>query len=142
MGMLAHGTQVTIDSVPIAGLRSIEGPQEEKDLVDVTDHDSGGAREYVPGLRDGGTLDLELLTESTDPGQQDLYANYALGNSIVPATFEISVPADAALTGSAFTITFDGFATSRSRSMPYDDVASETYSLKVTGDPVHSLVTV
>lgn len=141
MGIFAHGTQVTIDSTPIGGLRDIDGPQEEKELVDVTDHDSGGDREYVPGLRDGGTLDLTYLVESTDSGQQALWANYG-DNTNPAAAFVITVPADPTISGSDFTISFNGFVISRSPTFPHEDVAAQSVSIKITGPVTHSLVSV
>ena len=141
MGIFAHGTQVTIDSVAIGGLRDIDGPQEEKELVDTTDHDSGGDREYVPGLRDGGTLELTYLVEATNAGQQALWSNYG-DNTNTTAAFEISVPADPNISGSDFILSFNGFVTSRSPTFPHEGVAAQTCSIKISGAVTHSLVSV
>jgi hypothetical protein len=141
MGLFAHGTQMSIDSTPIGGLRQISFPTEEKALVETTDHDSGGDREYVPGLRDGGTVDLEYLTESTDDGQQALWANYGSATNAV-ASFVITVPGNPDVTSDEFTLSFQGFVTSRGGSLPFDEVASQTTSIKITGPVTHSLVSV
>jgi len=141
MGVFAHGTTMSIDSTDIGGLRQISFPSEEKALVDVTDHDSGGDREYVPGLRDGGTVDLEFLTEATDGGQQALWLNYG-SSANTTAEFIISVPGDPTISTDEFTLTFDGFVVSRGGSLPFDEVASQTMSIKISGAVVHSLVSV
>lgn len=141
MGHWAHGTEVTIDSVPIGGLTGVSFPQEEKALVEITAHDSGGVREYVAGLRDGGSVDLAMRIRSTDLGQQALWANYG-DTSNVPVEFVITVPPDSEVSGSEFSITFMGFVISRGGDLPFDDVGEQTYSIKLTGDPVHSLVSV
>jgi hypothetical protein len=141
MAVFAHGTVVTIDSTPISGLRGINGPQEEKALVDVTDHDSGGDREYIPGLRDGGTVDLEMLVEVTDSGQQALWANYGdPANNL--AAFEVIVPGNPSISADEFTLSFDGFVTSRQSSFPFDEAAVQTFSIKISGAVTHSLVSV
>lgn len=141
MGIFAHGTTVSIDSTDIGGLRSIDGPSEQKALVDVTDHDSGGDMEYVPGLRDGGTLDLGLLDESTDAGQQALWASYGDTTNAL-STFIITVPADANISASSYTETFSGFVISRGAGRPYDGAATRTFSIKISGAVVNSLVSV
>lgn len=141
MGIFAHGTTLTIDSTPIGGLRQISFPNEEKALVDVTDHDSGGDREYVPGLRDGGTIDIEFLTEAEDAGQQALWANY--GNTAnATVEFVMTPPNDAAVSGDAFSLTFNGFVISRGGSAPFDEALSQTMSIKISGQVTHSLVSV
>ena len=141
MGVFAHGTVVTIDSVDIGGLRGIDGPQEEKELVDVTDHDSGGDKEYVPGLRDGGTLTLNALEEAADPGQQALWASYG-DNTNTGHDFTISPPEDPTVSSDTFVLSFSGFVIGRSPGHPYDGVATIDYTIKISGAVTNSLVSV
>ena len=140
MGISAHGTQLSIDSVDIGGVFNHDGPSEEKALIEVTDHDSGGDREYVPGLRDGGTLTMNCRLEAADPGQQALWANYQDPLN-TPATFVLTPPNDPSISGDAFTLTFDGFVISRSPAFPFDDAMAVTFAIKITGAVVNSLVT-
>ena len=139
MAVLAHGTTLMINSISVCGVRTIDGPQEQKDIVDATDHCSGGDREYVPGLRDGGTVDLGLLVESTDSGQQELYLNY-LSTSNELAEFVISVPGDPAVTADEFTLSFNGFVISSGWSFPFDALAEQSLSIKISGAVTHSLI--
>jgi hypothetical protein len=141
MGFWAHGTTVQIDSTSIGGLTSVSFPQEEKDLVDITAHDSGGDREYVGGLRDGGTVDLAMRIRATDTGQQALWTNYGT-NGTTLAEFIITVPADPEVSDSSFTLTFDGFVLSRGGDLPFDDAGEQTYSIKISGAVTHSLVSI
>jgi len=44
----------------IAEIKSIKGPSQEADLIEVTNLDStGGYQEFIPGLKKGGTLSCE-----------------------------------------------------------------------------------
>jgi hypothetical protein len=141
MGISAHGTQVTIDSTPIGGIFEISGPEEEKALIEVTDHDSGGDREYVPGLRDGGTLTLNCRYEAADDGQQALWASYGDPlNSL--STFVVTPPEDPTVSTDTFTLTFEGFVISRSPAFPFDDAMGMTFGIKISGAVVNSLVSV
>lgn len=140
MAVLAHGTTLTINSINICGIRTIDGPNEEKAIVDATDHCSEGTREYVGGLKDGGTVDLELLVEAADVGQQELYTSYLQTISEL-AEFVITPPGDPAVTGDDFTLSFSGFVISSGWSFPFDDVATQTVSVKISGAVAHSLVT-
>lgn len=53
--------------VAIAEISAIDGPTMTREMIDVTALDSeGGYREYVPDLRDGGTVSLTMnFTEDT-----------------------------------------------------------------------------
>ena len=47
--------------VNIAEINSISGPNMSRDTIDVTSLDStGGYREFIPGFRDGGTVQLAM----------------------------------------------------------------------------------
>ena len=141
MGISAHGTTISIDSVDIGGVFDIAGPEEEKALIETTDHDSGGDREYVPGLRDGGTVTLSCRLEAADPGQQALWASYGDPTNAL-STFIITPPNDPAISGDAFTYDFSGFVTGRSSAFPFDDAMAITFTVKISGAVTNSLVTV
>ena len=141
MGISAHGTTITIDSVAIGGVVEISGPDEEKALIEVTDHDSGGDREYVPGLRDGGTVNLVCRMEAADAGQQALWASYG-DNTNTLSDFVITPPNDATISGDAEVLTFSGFVQSRSSAYPFDDALARTFGVKISGAVTNNLVTV
>ncbi len=55
----AHGTTISIGGTIVKNLVSIEMPDRTKGDVEMTDGDSAGDREYVPGLREGDNLTFE-----------------------------------------------------------------------------------
>ena len=64
----------------IAKIVSISGPEESKDELDDTTLDSaGGYKEFVSGLKDGGSMTLALNYNPADTGQAALQTDYAAG---------------------------------------------------------------
>lgn len=136
----AHGTTVTIDSAGIGGLTGVGFPEQSKEEVETTAHDSEGWREFVAGLRDGGSVALAMRIRSTDTGQQALWANFNQNN--VNAEFVIGVPADPEISDSEFTLSFTGFVIDTGGDLPFDDAGEQTYTIRITGVVTHSLVSV
>lgn len=133
--MFAHGTTVTIGGTAIAGLFNIGLPEMTKESVDITDHDSGGDMEFVGGLRDGGSIQLEMrVIKPADAGQTALFTNYNADQT--SAEFVITLPGG---TGSP-TFTFDGFVTAIGGGAPHNDKATYTCTVKVTGAVVKGAV--
>lgn len=124
--MFAHGTTFSIDGVEVGGLRNIGLPEQSRDDVDLTDHQSNFDREYVPGLREGGTVALEGINIPGDAGQQALRANFDADNEVVECVITLPVTP-------AVTYTFDGYVNALGGSNPYDAEADFTASVKVTG---------
>ena len=63
-GLSAYGTIFTLGSTGTTGiignLTNISGPGITADTIDVTSHDStGGYRQFIAGLIDGGEISLE-----------------------------------------------------------------------------------
>lgn len=63
----------------------------ERDESESTDWDSGGAREFLSGLRDSGSMQLELRANAADAGQALLDADNALATAPV-RNFKIVLP--------------------------------------------------
>src|SRR5690554_3572815 len=84
----AHGATLTFGSFSVSGLTSIGLPDQSKETVEVTSHSSGGWRERLPGLRDGGTVTLGARLFPDDPGQQALDDNYNADNELVDITIQ------------------------------------------------------
>lgn len=129
---IAHGTTVSIGGTDIGGLTSLSVPDRQKGEAESTDSSSAGDREFLPGLRDGGTVEIEYRKNVEDAGQQALETNYEADDSIEEVV--ITLPGTAAST-SPVTYTFDAFVTNISADLALesDETAMETATLKVTG---------
>lgn len=126
----AHGTAITVGGTAVAGLTAISLPDESKDDVETTSHDSDGDRSYLPGLRDGGTVTLEGNLLPEDAGQDALRTNYDADDGTT-AAFVITLASSAATT--AVTYSFTGYVNALGGDTPFDDKGSFTASIKVTG---------
>ncbi len=133
-GKFAHGTtfSATISSVltPIASLTSITGLDLSADDVDVTAHDSAdGYREFVQGLRDGGTVSIE--GNFTGVASQEALKDLFDSGEVV--AMEIGFP-------DAFAEwQFNGYVNALSTDAPMDDKVSFSATIKVSGKPVLSI---
>lgn len=130
-GKFAKSTvfSATIGTVltPIASLTSIGGVDITADDIDVTAHDStDGYREFIQGLKDGGSVTLEgnFTHVASQIGLKTL-----LDSGDVVA-MKIEFP-DALATW-----TFSGYVNALSTSAPMEDKISFSASVKVTGKPV------
>jgi len=128
----AHGVDVTIGAADIGGLTSIVTPDRQRGEAETTDNKSGGDREFLPGLRDNGTLDLEFRTDVEDAGQVALRDNF---EGDVVEQVVITLPTAAATT-TPVTFTFDAFVTNfQWGEFPQadDEPANGSATLKVDG---------
>jgi len=134
MKYLPHGTTFSFASVEIGGLRTVGFPDQTKEEAETTDTYSGGQREFIPGLRDFGTVELVVRHDPEDTGQQALDTNF-----LAAATIEeciITLPSGATADSSVVTYTFDGFVLQGPQGDLdlADSVAAEaTYVIRVTG---------
>jgi predicted secreted protein len=95
------------------------------DELEVTSHDSNGAREYIPNHHDV-TLDISGRWQDSDPGQEMLMTSTFQKTQVMfKLTFD-SVTGHKLFTGSCF-------VTSSSPSGPLDDAASMDFSLRCSG---------
>lgn len=127
---LPHGTQVIFNSETIGGLVSVTIPERTRGEGETTDTDSS-AREYIPGLREGGDLVITFRHDPTDTGQAELETNYDTDGNAAKQTVEIHLPSDA---GSPGTYTFDGYvsrAPSGELNTAEDEAATLTATIKV-----------
>lgn len=110
--------------------QSITGPDETFDTIDVTTHSStGGYREFITGLADGGELTVTLNwhpDEATHAALQDALTNREL------TPFQLSWSAlDNYATLNL--MDFDGYVTGLSRSSPTDAQITRDLTIKITG---------
>jgi predicted secreted protein len=128
MALFAHGTTFEIENVLVGGLTGISLPAESRDSLDSTDHDALGTRTFLPGLVDGGTVELEGHLIPGDAGQGDLRDNLNGGD---PVECIITVPSTPTTI-----FTFDAFVTAVGGDAPFDGLGAFSASLKVTGPVV------
>jgi len=124
----AFGTTLTKGGQAIAELTNIGGPSLSADTIDVSSHDSDdGYREFVQGLRDGGEISLEGNFIPGNAGQAALVTDLNDGSL---DEYVITIPAAVTTTW-----TFDAIITAFECSAPFDDKASFTATMKVSGKP-------
>lgn len=132
---LPHGSTVSFNGVLIGGLISVALPDSAKEEAETTDTDSGGDREFIPGLRDHGSLDVVCRYDPEDAGQIELENNFDASPSPSQEVI-ITLPASATVGATTVTFTFDAFVNA-SRQGDLDLVGSEaaqvTFGLRATG---------
>lgn len=124
MGRWAFGT--TVDFGSFTGeLVDISGPDISRDSIDMTHHgSSNGWREFIAGLKDAGTLSLEL--------QWDTDALPPINGAV--DTLTITWPtAGAEVSGATFEV--EAFCTAVGVQSPIDDKLMATVEFKLTGEP-------
>lgn len=97
----AHGTTLshsetgtTYTKVP--GLVTITPPQVTADEIEVTDHDSNGWKEFIQGLKDGGSMPVKLNFKESN--KADVKKFLALVESGKVIYWKIELPAGVTLT--------------------------------------------
>ena len=119
------GTVLKRATVAIADIISINGPGMARDTVDVTTLGSlGGYREFITGLRDGGTLTFEVLFSKT--GYQALKTDFENDDA---EAYSIELPDD-----DSTIIGFNGLVTDFPVTIPLDDKVSVSVTIKITGN--------
>jgi len=115
----------------IAEVTDISGPGLELDAIEATSHSStGGYKEFIGGLLDGGEVSFEISfipTNATHSYTSGLI--YALRNRTV-RNFQLVFPNVGATTW-AFAALVTGFEPKE----PVDDKLSASVTLKITGQP-------
>jgi hypothetical protein len=113
----------------IAGIRSINGTKTEVAFNDSTTFDdTGGYRTFEPGLRDPGTLDLEIYFDPNAATYEALETDHD-ANPPTLATYRLEV-----LTGSQKKIRqFDAYVASISEAYEVDGFLQSSVSLRISG---------
>lgn len=106
--------------VKIAHLTDLSFPDIEVDEIDISSHDSkDGYREFIPGMKDGGAVDIE--------------GNYTSDNAIMDYIDGGEVQEFTITTASNKRVTFKGFFTSFTVDLPYEGKEAFSASIKVSG---------
>lgn len=96
--------------------------------IDIS-HLGSAAKEFLPGLRDNGTITVNLNTELTDQGQRLLWQKLNAGTV---EEFQISVP-NAAVPASPTILTLNGAILTFEIGASVDDAYRSTVSIRVSG---------
>ena len=135
----AFGTKLVFDPagtpLTVGQIKDISGPSQSMDAIETTCHDSpSGAREFVPGLIDGGevTLDIEFdpdTSQSAPTGALGILENKADDRATVDK-WEIRWEPQG---GTATYRRFDAIVTNFAPNGPVDGSITASVTLKITG---------
>ena len=134
-GFSAFGTQLWMcgssaspgSDDAIGDLTNISGPSMSAEEIDVTSHDSTGAyREFVASFLDPGEISVEGNLMSGG-GAEDMVDAF---NARAKQSFVVRFP-----TTDNLQWAFDGYVTGVETDAPYDDKASFSATIKVSGAP-------
>jgi predicted secreted protein len=110
----------------IAEVLDIDGPNQEREQIEVTSHSSEGWREYIAGLRDGGEVSFPVNMVPSE--QDDLRALYDSGES---ANYKILYP-------NGWKDAFAGILTSWGTKSPVDGAVTDEIKIKISGEVTRS----
>lgn len=121
------GTLLKREGTTIAEVRSISGPSMSAETIDVTNMDSGGWREFITSLKDGGEVSFDcnfLPAAATHVAlMQDFVDSVISEYSLVWTDSGTS------------TWTFDGLVTSFQPNAAIDDALTASVTIKMSGAP-------
>lgn len=134
MAQDAFGTQFKVGDgaateafTAVAEVHNISGPSLSRDSIETTHHGStGGFREYLPGLRDGGEVTIDLNWDHGNATHAGLYTQIDSGTD--NGNFQVEFP-------DATVFEFSGHVTSFDVTAPIDDRLTASVTFKVSGQP-------
>ena len=134
---IGHGTTFQINTsvadspdswVTIAEVVSVTPPSLSRDAIDATHSTSPNKwREFIPGLRDGGEVTLEVNFIPAGIGTSTILATFTSDDKVFA---RINFP-DSPVT----TWEFQAFITAFEPDAPFDDKMSATVTFKLSGEP-------
>ncbi len=128
--ILCQGTTMTFDSNAVGGLMSISGiGSGSATEIDITTFAST-AKEFTQGLRDFGSVTIDLRRNQDDVGQAAMFTAMA---SQLTKTIVITLP-----TSTLNVATFSGFVQSLSTDMQADGAVTGKAVIRITGVVVWS----
>lgn len=111
----------------VTGCRDIEGPAEERELIDIFNHSSpSGREEFIAGRKNTGTVSTRLIYNPGDTIHQGVRADYE-GGTTRNWRLVLTDASNAVIAFAAFVQKF-GFME------PVNNVLEINFALKVTGD--------
>lgn len=128
--ILTQGTTVTFNAISIGGVKSMTGIGSGKSkAIDVTTLAST-AMEYKQGLRDFGTLQIDVIRDQDDAGQAAVFTAQSTQSS---ETVVIVLSSSTVKTA-----TFTAWVESMTADTKADDVVMGVITLRITGAVVWS----
>lgn len=128
--ILCQQTTMTFNSVAVGGIRSITGiGSGSASEIDITTLAST-AKEFAQGLRDFGSIEVDLVRDQDDLGQVEMYNSMATQST---ETIVITLPSS-----TANVATFSGFVQSLSSDIAADGVVMGKAKIRITGAVVWS----
>lgn len=110
----------------VAEVKSIKGPSQEADLIEVTNLDStGGYQEFITGLKKGGTVSLDANLVPQDAAYKALLADF---EALRKVNWQLVMPDASSTTG-----TFQGFVSKLDRSYEAKSAMNLTIDITITG---------
>jgi predicted secreted protein len=108
----------------IAEVKDITGPGVALGTEDVSSHDSGAWREYIPTLKEGGevTFDINYFSHTT---QDNMWTDF---DNRTKRNFQLVLP-----TSPAETWSFSAYVTSFEPSAPVEGALTAALTLQITG---------
>ncbi len=141
-GLFAHGATLVFNGYPVEGLLDIPLPDEEREEVEITSHSSEFQRQYLPGLKDNGELDLVMRMIPDDAGQIAMRDNAATESEVV----EIYIQLPSHVENLGYPVlrwTFDGFVRQRGGTLFWENTAAErTITIRISGGVTEEEVSV
>lgn len=114
-------TFTTIEGATAVELAAIETAQ-----IEITNFGSNGMREYRPGLKEGGTVSVEMMVDAGDAQDALLYG---LLNDQTDAQLRVTVPNVA---NTNLVITYGGYVTAYNPTVSFENVSTATLEFKVS----------
>lgn len=120
----------TSTTAAVGGVMSISGPSGSAGEIDVTTFDST-AKEYIIGLRDEGTITLEMVRDVADPGQNALISAFKTRVKRKLVIDFSTLVIEASAVGAR--LTADAYVSGFSYSLGTDDAVKASATLRLTG---------
>lgn len=114
--------------VEVAEVHNISGPSVSRDSIETTHHGStGGYREYLPGLRDGGEVTVDINWDNSEGSHADIYGQIT-SSQTANEDYRVNFSGGA-------TFTFSGHVTAFDVTAPLDDRLTASLTIKLSGQP-------
>jgi len=114
----------------IAEITELTPPSMERDDIDVSSNSSSdGYREFIPGMRDGGEVEMTANWLPTNATQDAVTGVLSTFNDNLLHNYKIVLP------NSLATIAFSGFVTAFEMELPLEEQGKLTCTIKVSGKP-------
>lgn len=137
-GIAATGTLLKMGSTPttIVNVTDIGGPQYSAETIDVTAHDSTGSfREILPTFLSAGEVPIDFNFDPSETTHKDAAGGiFDVFHNKTEEDFVIALP------DGVIECAFKGYITGLELSFPYDDKASGSMTITISGKPTWTYI--